>query len=143
MQTVLPVILVFTYPGQKLVSGARLESGFAGVLSKSNRTSTLWPLLTVFLTGLINFAIIEPAVVGIMRERREQGMRARFQELNPTEKYEIEKRDRKRSYDPGPHSIEMSKLNAAFGRMHGLSSVLNVTALLATLWYGIALSERL
>lgn len=54
-----------------------------------------------------------------------------------------ETRDGKRSYDSGPHSKEMQKLNKAFGRMHGASTLLNLAALVGTVWYGISLSERL
>lgn len=55
----------------------------------------------------------------------------------------IETRDGKRSYDAGPHSPEMKKLNSAFGKWHGISSLLNLISLLATAWHGILLSERL
>lgn len=37
----------------------------------------------------------------------------------------------------------MVKLNRAFGQTHGLSSLVNVVALMMTVWYGIVLSERL
>ncbi len=54
-----------------------------------------------------------------------------------------ETRDGKRYYEKGPHSKEMVKLNRAFGQTHGLSSLVNVVALMMTVWYGIVLSERL
>lgn len=55
----------------------------------------------------------------------------------------IETRDGKKSYDPAPHSKDMQRLNKAFGRMHGASSLLNMVALLATMWYGVTLAERI
>jgi hypothetical protein len=54
-----------------------------------------------------------------------------------------ETRDGKKSYDAGPHSTEMQKLNRAFGKMHGISSLVNLGALIATMWYGVSLAERL
>lgn len=54
-----------------------------------------------------------------------------------------ETRDGKKSYDPAPHSKEMLKMNRAFGRMHGISSLLNLAGFLATMWYGVTLAERL
>ncbi len=37
----------------------------------------------------------------------------------------------------------MTRMNKAFGRMHGASSLLNLIGLLATMWYGVTLAERL
>ena len=54
-----------------------------------------------------------------------------------------ETRDGKKSYDAGPHSTEMEKLKRAFGKMHGISSLVNLGALIATMWYGVSLAERL
>lgn len=54
-----------------------------------------------------------------------------------------ETRDGKKSYDAGPHSREMQALNRRFGRMHGVSSLLNMAGSLATVWYGMVLAERL
>lgn len=54
-----------------------------------------------------------------------------------------ETRDGKRSYDPAPHSKEMQKLNKAFGKAHGCSSLLNLIAMIATIWYGVSLAEML
>lgn len=55
----------------------------------------------------------------------------------------LETRDGKKSYDSPPHSKEMARMNQAFGRMHGASSLLNLLGLLATVWYGVVLAERL
>ena len=54
-----------------------------------------------------------------------------------------ETKDGKKSYDPAPHSKEMQALNRAFGRMHGISSLVNLTAFLATVWYGFTIAGRL
>ena len=54
-----------------------------------------------------------------------------------------ETRDGKKSYDDGPHSMEMLKLNSSFGKMHGISSLINLGALIATCWYGVSLAERI
>lgn len=54
-----------------------------------------------------------------------------------------ETRDGKKSYDAGPHSSEMQKLNKRFGMMHGVSSLVNMAALLATVVYGGTLAEML
>ena len=54
-----------------------------------------------------------------------------------------ETRDGKKSYDKGPHSAEMQRLNREFGKMHGISSLFNLVAWLATMWYGVTLAERL
>ena len=54
-----------------------------------------------------------------------------------------ETRDGKKSYDPAPHSKEMQQLNRAFGKMHGVSSLVNLGALIATIWYGFSLAERI
>jgi hypothetical protein len=55
----------------------------------------------------------------------------------------LETRDGKKSYDSPPHSKEMIRMNTAFARMHGASSLLNLLGLLATMWYGVVLAERL
>jgi len=55
----------------------------------------------------------------------------------------LETRDGKKSYDSPPHSKEMTRMNTAFARMHGASSLLNLLGLLATMWYGVILAERL
>ena len=47
------------------------------------------------------------------------------------------------SYDPQPHSKEMTRLNKAFGRMHGASALTNLVGLAVTAIYGVVLAERL
>jgi hypothetical protein len=37
----------------------------------------------------------------------------------------------------------MVALNKRFGRVHGMSSLVNMVSLIATVWYGAVLSKRL
>lgn len=70
--------------------------------------------------------VIGPATTRLMKERKHQ-----------------ETKDGKKSYDAAPHSKEMQRLNKAFGKMHGVSSLVNLVSFLATMWYGVSLAERL
>ena len=54
-----------------------------------------------------------------------------------------EERDGKKSYDPKPHSQEMTALNKRFGQVHGISSLLNLATFVATIVYGFHLGDRL
>ncbi len=54
-----------------------------------------------------------------------------------------ERKDGKKSYDPAPHSQEMLALNRKFGKLHGISSLLNLAAFIMTVVYGVSLSARL
>lgn len=54
-----------------------------------------------------------------------------------------ETKDGKKSYDPAPHSKEMERLNKRFGKMHGISSLINLISLIATVSYGFTLAARL
>ena len=53
-----------------------------------------------------------------------------------------ETRDGKKSYEPGPQSKEMRRLNGTFGRMHGASALTNLVGLGVTVFYGIFLAGR-
>ncbi|TVY18688.1 hypothetical protein LARI1_G002902 [Lachnellula arida] len=118
------VVLALTYPGSRNPLGP--SSSLSGTLAESNRWSVLAPLATVFVGGLVNLVYVGPATTRIMRERKVQ-----------------ESKDGKKSYDPAPHSKEMQQLNRAFGKMHGVSSLVNLGALIATIWYGFSLAERI
>ena len=139
MQTALPVILALTFPGSSSPThissttsttswGTHTTnpSGFSGVFDPSNRLHVLTPLAVMFVTSLINMALVGPATTKTMRERKHQ-----------------ETRDGKKSYEAPPHSKEMQALNKRFGQMHGTSSLLNMAGCLATVWYGFYLAERL
>ena len=125
MQTALPLVLALTFPSERTAIGTN-PSSFAGVLDPANRLSVLTPLSIVFVAGLINAAYLEPLVTKTMRQRKHQ-----------------ETRDGKKSYDAGPHSPEMKALNTKFGQLHGASTLINLFGVIATLWYGFSLAERL
>ena len=55
----------------------------------------------------------------------------------------VEKKDGKKSTEPGPHSEEMRRLNSQFGQMHGISTLLNLAAVCASAWYAFGLAERI
>ncbi|RHZ68143.1 DUF4149 domain-containing protein [Aspergillus thermomutatus] len=120
LQSALPVVVALTSS-----KGAQLN-GISGLLAPENRFGTLLPLATVAVAGLINQVILRPLTVRTMKERKHQ-----------------ETRDGKKSYDPAPHSKEMMALNKKFGRLHGLSSLVNMVSLAATIYYGAVLSKRL
>lgn len=140
MQTALPLVVALTASrgGQAL--------GISGLLAPENRYNTLLPMATVAITGLINMFVLRPLTVKTMRERKHQGgslgnSMSRSTGLELT--YCIETRDGKKSYDAPPHSKEMVALNKKFGRIHGLSSLVNLVSLIATVWYGAVMSKRL
>lgn len=54
-----------------------------------------------------------------------------------------ETRDGKKYSDPGPHSKAMEQLNKTFGMLHGVSTIINLTAFGCAIWYGFVLGERL
>ncbi len=96
----------------------------------------------MLVTGLANLMVVGPATTQIMKERKHQGNLVPIRFLAWLTIIS-ETRDGKKSYDAGPHSKEMQILNQRFGRMHGISSLLNMAGSLATVWYGIVLAERL
>ena len=80
MQTVLPVIMAITFPGSDKYSreesgesSEKREEGIRALVRPEFRWSVLAPLLAITMTGLVNWVIIEPVVVGIMKERKHQG----------------------------------------------------------------------
>ncbi|KAJ5492598.1 hypothetical protein N7539_001344 [Penicillium diatomitis] len=141
MQTALPIVVALTASRQ----GQAL--GLPGLLAPENRMNTLLPMATVAITGLINMFVLRPLTVKTMRERKHQGKL--LSPLSPDLRsfsYKIlapETRDGKKSYDAPPHSKEMMALNKKFGRIHGLSSMVNMVSFIATVWYGAILSKRL
>ncbi|KAF3769999.1 hypothetical protein M406DRAFT_354213 [Cryphonectria parasitica EP155] len=123
LQTTLPVILAVTLPGRGPFGAS---GGLQRLFNASNRWSTLVPLATVFVTGLANWVVLLPASKACIVERRKQ-----------------EEKDGKRSWDPKPHSQEMTALNKKFGMLHGISSLLNVVNFVATVVYGVTLARRI
>jgi len=54
-----------------------------------------------------------------------------------------ETRDGKKYYDPGEKSPEMKRLNSSFGKLHGVSSGLNLLGTFAMFYYGATLADLL
>jgi hypothetical protein len=76
----------------------------------------------MFVSGLLNLVYVGPETTRVMGLRKHQ-----------------ETRDGKKSWDEGPHSDEMVKLNRQFGILHGVSTVVNLVGLGAMVWYGAVL----
>ncbi|PNY23282.1 Uncharacterized protein TCAP_06773 [Tolypocladium capitatum] len=123
LQTVLPVVLALTFPGN---TPAGVSSGVSGLLEVSSRWDSLVPITTMFLTGLVNLLVLMPATINTMKERRGQV-----------------KRDGKEWYAEGPHSEEMRALNKRFGMLHGISSLLNLATFVSVVTYGFTLGARI
>jgi hypothetical protein len=154
MQTLLPVAMALTYPGSRIA-----VSGIQGaLLDEANRWDVALPLVTMFATGLINWAYCLPVTNSITDKRRAQGtsslpspksvttLSRRPTEGRATQSILIvraETKDGKKSWDPAPHSQEMQSLNKEFGKIHGISSLLNLITLIATIAYGFNLSTRI
>ena len=128
MQTALPAVLALTFPGvaSSGVTGARVSGGINGLFDDRVRFSALIPLATSFATGLANLVWVGPTTTRIMKERKHQ-----------------ETRDGKKSYDPGPHSPEMQRLNKRFAQLHGVSSLVNLVGLLALVYYGGTIADMM
>lgn len=121
--------MALTYPGIRTLSplgGAADSSSLRGVLDERNRYTVLLPIATVFVLNAANLVWAGPVTTRVMKERKHQ-----------------ETRDGKKYYDQGSHSKEMQRLNKAFGRMHGISALMNLMGLGVTVWYGVLLAERL
>lgn len=141
MQTILPAVLALTFPGNAL---AGVPCSISGLLNGSSRWSSLAPIATMFLGGLTNLAVLLPATVKVMDERRGQGKvvlrpsRVSARELKAV----VVKRDGREWYEEGPHSEEMRALNKRFGMLHGISSLVNLATLVAAIAYGFTLGAR-
>ncbi|KAF4121180.1 hypothetical protein GMORB2_2142 [Geosmithia morbida] len=123
MQTFLPIIMIFTFPGNAILG---FNSGISGLFADVNRVPSMLPILTMFITGFINLAVMLPAVTQLIQARQGQS-----------------KRDGKDWYAEGPHSDEMVALNKKFGAMHGLSSLINLATFISAITYGFTLAGRL
>lgn len=89
--------------------------------------------------------ILRPMTMKVMQERKHQGtfMVAYILLCLIFKLTRIETRDGKKSYDSPPHSKEMAALNKRFGKVHGVSSLVNLVTLLATVYYGAVLGKKL
>lgn len=63
--------------------------------------------------------------------------------LNVVTNLPVAKRDGKQWYEPGQQSEEMRALSKRFGFLHGISSLLNLGAFIASIVYGFTLGSRL
>lgn len=110
--------------------------------------------------NVANWLWLGPTTTRVMKTRKHQGMyksntskAPRWREqLLSTASYKprlillgvvLETKDGKKSYDEGPHSHEMERLNKSFGMWHGASAFVNLAGLGVTIWYGFLLAERL
>lgn len=76
-QTVLPLVLALTWPGEKLASAgsavARKSAGYTGLLEEENRWTALIPIALMCGTSLLNLVVLGPATTKVMKERKHQG----------------------------------------------------------------------
>jgi len=126
MQTGLSVILALTYPIPHQTPASTTSPISALLFDPEHRYSALLPIALTFVGGLVNLTIVGPATTKVMQERKHQ-----------------ETRDGKKYFDEGPHTEEMKKLNSKFGVLHGVSSLVNMVAVIATIGYGWVLGARL
>lgn len=79
IQSILPLIMIATYPGEKLlgIGGeyVRENTGYSGVLAENNRWSVLVPIATMLLTSAANMFVVGPATTKAMKQRHHQGKR--------------------------------------------------------------------
>lgn len=149
MQTILPLIMICTYPGEKLlgIGGeyVRENMGLSGVMAESNRWTVLFPLATILITSAANLFVVGPSTTKTMKQRHHQGKLTTYVTIEQTLLIMVdsETRDGKKSYDKGPHSDEMQKLNKAFGTLHGVSTLLNLSGLGAMIYYAWVLGSKL
>ncbi|KAM0720411.1 hypothetical protein Q7P37_004547 [Cladosporium fusiforme] len=129
-QAALPVLLAITWPGERLaaVGGSEVtqNAGFWGIFSEASLLTAGVPVALMFATSAANLLVFGPATTKVMKERKHQ-----------------ETRDGKKYYDAGPKSPEMQRLNASFGKLHGISSALNLLGTFAMIYYGATLAELL
>lgn len=80
MQTVLPIVMALTFPGNSLLG---LPTGVKGLLDQSNRYSSLLPIGAMCVTGVINLLVFLPLTTQVMKERKGQGKCHRSLVVNP------------------------------------------------------------
>jgi len=77
-QTILPLVLALTWPGEKLASAGdaivRQHAGPRGIAEGDNVWLALTPIAIMFGTSLLNLVILGPATTKVMKERKHQGM---------------------------------------------------------------------
>lgn len=129
-QTALPIALALTWPGERVAAVAGREvtqnAGFWGIFSENSLLTAGVPVAIMFATSAANLLVFGPATTKVMKERKHQ-----------------ETKDGKKYYDPGPKSAEMQRLNSSFGKLHGVSSALNLLGTFAMIYYGATLADLL
>ena len=70
MQTAIPALLALTFPGNALLG---IKGGIGGLVDAPNKWSSLVPIATMFVSGLVNLAVLLPATVKTMKDRHGQG----------------------------------------------------------------------
>ncbi|KAM5358801.1 hypothetical protein ACJZ2D_014976 [Fusarium nematophilum] len=123
LQTILPGLLLLTFPGNTLIG---LPNGPLGAVTQFARWHSLFPIALMGAMGAANLTILLPLTTETMKERRGQA-----------------KRDGKDWYAEGPHSDEMKALNKKFGLLHGISSLFNLITFFAAVAYGFTLGGRI
>lgn len=118
LQSVLPALLLATHPTACLPSLFSTSSPYF--------YNTTVPLLLTVSTSVLNLAVVGPATNKAMKERKLQ-----------------ETKEGKKSYDEGPKSEVMKRVSSKFGRIHGVSSLLNLVGFLGTAAYGVYLGSQL
>lgn len=78
MQTALPLIMAFTWPGEKIAGAAGVGSvwknaGWRGLMDDSNLWTALVPIGLMVGTALLNAIVLGPATTKVMKERKHQG----------------------------------------------------------------------
>lgn len=80
-QTVLPLVLAFTWPGETIISAGgaavRHNAGVSGLLEGENRWIALAPIAAMFASSLLNLVALGPATTKVMKERKHQGWSGR------------------------------------------------------------------
>jgi hypothetical protein len=122
MQTVLPALLLLTYPSP---SGPPSLGRFPA-FHESNRWDVAAPLVLMTLSGAVNWFGLLPMTRVVKEARKRQ-----------------ETKEGKIPDGSGSQSDEMKALNKRFGMLHGLSNVVNLVEIIATIAYGIVLSQRI
>ncbi|TFB05907.1 putative mitochondrial outer membrane protein [Trichoderma ghanense] len=123
MQTAIPALLALTFPGNALLG---IKGGIGGLVDAPNKWSSLVPIATMFVSGLVNLVVLLPATIKTMKDRHGQA-----------------KRDGKEWYDKDAQSDEMRALNKKFGMLHGISSLVNLVEFGALVAYGFTLAARI
>ena len=74
IQTVLPLFLALTWPGEKVAGASfRKNVGWRGVLEPGNFGDALVPFGLMFGTALLNLGLLGPMTTKVMKERKYQG----------------------------------------------------------------------